>query len=272
MADVFVSYASADRDIAKALAEQIQADGRSVWWDVETAPGASFREEIAKQLNAAKSVIVIWTPASVKSQWVISEAQRAAAQNKLIPVRTPDVDVHSIPQPFDVLHTPIVSDNVIAAIKVRPRSMSWLSTRYFIGMVLRLSIVVAVISGAVDASKRWNEYTADQSDHYRRGTAYECAAKLPRETVVQSLNSFGNFDAAKFGCSGGQTSFWISVMEFDQIRRGEDIRGKPWRVPFDLGATAAVGLIAFVLSTMAGVLLFGAINLTRWILGIGRTG
>jgi hypothetical protein len=76
MADIFVSYASADRDVAEALAEQLQADGLSVWWDVETAPGANFREEIAKQLNAAKTVIVVWTPESVKSQWVISEAQR----------------------------------------------------------------------------------------------------------------------------------------------------------------------------------------------------
>ena len=187
MADVFVSYASADRDVAKALAEQLQADGRSVWWDVETAPGASFREEIAKQSNAAKTVIVIWTPASVQSQWVISEAQRAAAQNKLIPVRTPDVDIHSIPQPFDTLHTPIVSENVIAAIKVRPRPRSWLSARYFIGMIVRLSIVVAVIAGAIDAVRRWNEHAVDQSDHNRRGTAYECAAKLPRETVAKSL-------------------------------------------------------------------------------------
>ena len=190
-ADVFVSYASADRDVAEALAEQLQADGRSVWWDVETAPGASFREEIAKQLNAAKTVIVIWTPASVQSQWVISEAQRAAAQNKLIPVRAPDVDIHSIPQPFDTLHTPIVSENVIAAIKVRPRSRSWLSARYFIGMIVRLSIVVAVIAGAIDAVRRWNEYAlSTRATTIDGGTAYECAAKLPRETVAKSLNSF----------------------------------------------------------------------------------
>jgi hypothetical protein len=192
----------------------------------------------------------------------------AAAQNKLIPVRTPDVDIGSIPQPFDTLHTPIVNENVVAAIKARPGPRSWLSPRYFIGMIVRLSVVVAVIAGAIDAATRWNEYSIEQTDHYRRATAYECAARLPRETVVKSLNSSGNFDAAKFGCSGGQTSFWISLMEFDEIKRGKDIRLAPWRVPFDLAMTMLAALVALILATMAGMLLFGAIILTRWVLGV----
>src|SRR5262245_55071479 len=112
MTDVFLSYARSDRDIARALAEQLQAEGRTVWWDAVATPGARFREEIARQLDDAKSVVVLWTPNSVRSQWVISEAQRALTQKKLVPVRTPDVHIHDIPQPFDTLHTPSLGHNV----------------------------------------------------------------------------------------------------------------------------------------------------------------
>lgn len=119
MADVFLSYGGADRDIAGALAEQLQAEGRTVWWDVEATPGVSFREEIARQLDDARSVIVLWTPNSMRSEWVISEAQRALSQKKLIPVRTSDVDIHEIPQPFDTLHTPLLGQNVLVALHRR---------------------------------------------------------------------------------------------------------------------------------------------------------
>ena len=53
---------------------------------------------------------MIWSPASVKSAWVISEAMRAFKQNKLIQVRTPDLPISNIPPPFDVVHCSPVGD------------------------------------------------------------------------------------------------------------------------------------------------------------------
>ena len=117
MADVFISYASADRGLAQQLADKLVAQGYSVWWDTSLVPGSSFRPAIVTELKAAKRVLVIWSPNSVKSEWVISEADRAAKASKLIGVRVPGLDIHSIPPPFDQKHTMLI-DEVAGAIKL----------------------------------------------------------------------------------------------------------------------------------------------------------
>src|SRR5262245_50697420 len=91
VADVFVSYASVDRERARALSEVLADRGLSVWWDRTIAPGRVFDEVIQEELNAAKCVVVLWSPASVKSNWVKTEAAEAAARGILVPVSVQDV-------------------------------------------------------------------------------------------------------------------------------------------------------------------------------------
>ena len=85
MAEVFVSYASADRDKAKQLADALAARGYSVWWDRTIPPGRVFDEVIQEALNAAQCVVVLWSKASVASNWVKTEAAEAANRNILVP-------------------------------------------------------------------------------------------------------------------------------------------------------------------------------------------
>lgn len=125
MADVFISYAKTARSQTEGLATYLEGEGYSVWWDAALVSGDSFRSVILRELDAAKAVIVIWTPASVQSAWVISEAERAADTGKLITLRTCDIQVQSIPMPFGVRHTELVDNRaaVLAALKrdgVRP--------------------------------------------------------------------------------------------------------------------------------------------------------
>src|SRR6266704_228185 len=87
MADVFVSYAKTDRSLASKLVAMLEAEGWKVWWDTSLAIGDDFRNEIMTELGRARAVIVIWTDASIKSDWVRSEAGRAQADRKLIPVK-----------------------------------------------------------------------------------------------------------------------------------------------------------------------------------------
>lgn len=122
MADVFISYSSTDRELAEALAADCRKKGLSVWWDTSTSAGTNFREEIISQLNAANSVFVIWTPNSIQSQWVLSEAQRALALGKLVPVRSVDLQVQQIPPPFDTIHTPILEESLSSHIQTARRS------------------------------------------------------------------------------------------------------------------------------------------------------
>ena len=77
MADVFVSYARADKALVVPLVAAIEAQGLSLWWDPEIAPGQQFDDQIEAEMNAAKAVLVVWTPTSVTSRWVRGEAREA---------------------------------------------------------------------------------------------------------------------------------------------------------------------------------------------------
>jgi TIR domain-containing protein len=105
MADIFVSYAKTDRPLALKLATMLEAEGWKVWWDTSLAIGDDFRNEIMTELGRARAVVVIWTDASIKSDWVRSEAGRAQADRKLIPVKLEHLTYKDLPPPFDVLHT-----------------------------------------------------------------------------------------------------------------------------------------------------------------------
>ena len=87
MADIFVSYARADRALVAPLVAALAGQGWSVWWDPEITPGQEFDSQISDALDAAKAVVVVWTPTSVGSRWVRGEARDAADRGVLIPVR-----------------------------------------------------------------------------------------------------------------------------------------------------------------------------------------
>jgi len=87
MADVFVSYARADMARVRPLVVALQAEGWSVWWDPEIAPGQEFDRLIADELASARAVVVVWTRTSVDSRWVRGEAREAADRGVLVPVR-----------------------------------------------------------------------------------------------------------------------------------------------------------------------------------------
>lgn len=86
MADVFISYSSKDRERAHVLANALLGLGLSVWWDREIITGQTFDEIIERELELAKSVVVLWSLASVDSEWVKSEAAAAAERGILLPV------------------------------------------------------------------------------------------------------------------------------------------------------------------------------------------
>jgi adenylate cyclase len=102
MADVFVSYARADKARVAPLVAAIEGKGWSVWWDPEISPGKEFDDEIDTELQAAKAVLVVWTPTSVVSRWVRGEARDAAERGILVPVR---FDQARLPIDVRAIHT-----------------------------------------------------------------------------------------------------------------------------------------------------------------------
>jgi TIR domain len=93
VADVFISYASEDRDRARSLAKVLETGGLSVWWDRKIVPGQSFDQTIERELDAAKSAVVLWSTASISSGWVKSEASAARQRGILVPAMIDDVKI-----------------------------------------------------------------------------------------------------------------------------------------------------------------------------------
>ena len=85
MADVFVSYKKEDRAIAQRVVEAIEAEGFTVWWDDDITPRESWDILIEREAEAAKALVVLWTPKSVASEWVRAEAKRGKDLSKLVP-------------------------------------------------------------------------------------------------------------------------------------------------------------------------------------------
>src|SRR6516225_8647558 len=116
MADIFISYSKADHALALKLSAFLEAEGWSVWWDKSLGAADLYRDEIMKQLAAARAVISIWTSNSIRSDWVRAEAGTAKNEGKLIPVKTPDVAYADISLPFGEMHTEnVASTDLIRA-------------------------------------------------------------------------------------------------------------------------------------------------------------
>lgn len=90
MSDIFISYASEDRDWVKPLAEALATQGWSVWWDREIPFGKAFDQVIKEALSDARCIVVVWSNNSIKSDWVIEEAQYGRERKILVPVLLDD--------------------------------------------------------------------------------------------------------------------------------------------------------------------------------------
>ena len=91
--DVFLSYAAEDRERARSIARALEACGWSVWWDRKIVAGETFDLTIERQLESAKCVVVLWSIASVASEWVKNEAASAAERQVLVPALVDDVRI-----------------------------------------------------------------------------------------------------------------------------------------------------------------------------------
>lgn len=65
------------------------------------ALGQSYPLAITNALNSAKRTIVLWSPTSAKSSWVLAEAEKSRVDNKLLPLLLEDCE---LPLPHNIIH------------------------------------------------------------------------------------------------------------------------------------------------------------------------
>ena len=83
--DIFLSYNREDAAIAQTFADAFTREGLSVWWDQTLRSGETYDQVTEAALRGAQAVVVLWSPRSVASHWVRSEATIGHRAKKLSP-------------------------------------------------------------------------------------------------------------------------------------------------------------------------------------------
>jgi hypothetical protein len=83
--EVFLSYAHEDAGVAQSISERIGREKWSVFWDRTIPVGFTWDQIVEEALDAAKCVVVLWSPAARNSEWVRIEATEGAERRILAP-------------------------------------------------------------------------------------------------------------------------------------------------------------------------------------------
>jgi formylglycine-generating enzyme required for sulfatase activity len=102
VADAFLSYKREDNEIAGRVVTALRESGISVWWDDGITPRQAWDLEIEQAISEASTVVVLWSPRSVTSDWVRTEAHYGKDRGKLVPVI---VEPCTIPIAFTLTQT-----------------------------------------------------------------------------------------------------------------------------------------------------------------------
>jgi len=171
MADVFISYSKSHIQFTRSLATELEAKGLTVWWDTDILAGESFRDRIIEELKLCKVAIIIWTRDSVRSSYVLSEAERARIAGKLIQLRTADLKPSELPPPFDTIHASLTDDyeamyralakfgllpggavalgSQLLSYEKAPHAFRWLTVRTVAAPALGVLMVIGVLTNGM---------------------------------------------------------------------------------------------------------------------------
>jgi hypothetical protein len=151
--DIFISYAREDIKVAQELARELERRGYSVWWDFRLLAGSNYRAEIAAKIGKARKVLVVWSPASIVSPFVLDEAGRALQQNKLVPLSIEDAEpplgfgqahtlaIRSLSSDFEKITAAI--EGTVTTVKAGRRRRKWIRPLF-----IAATVVLVLAAGA----------------------------------------------------------------------------------------------------------------------------
>src|SRR5215212_243764 len=93
MADIFVSYASPDRDVAFRIVAFLEEQGISCWVAPrDVGPGVDYGQAIIDGIEQSRALVLILSDQSNDSMFVKKEVERAVSKTKpVLPVRIREV-------------------------------------------------------------------------------------------------------------------------------------------------------------------------------------
>ena len=107
MAEVFISYAHGETAEAERVAAALRALGYGVWRDDQLPVHRAYSEVIEERLRTAHAVLVLWSKAAARSQWVRAEAEIGRERGALV---QGSLDGVLPPLPFNQIQCADLSD------------------------------------------------------------------------------------------------------------------------------------------------------------------
>lgn len=85
---VFVSYARADTERVAWVTENFDHKGIAYFIDRQMPTGSLWESILRQKIVDCSALLVVWTSASIQSEWVVREVTEALANNKtVVPIR-----------------------------------------------------------------------------------------------------------------------------------------------------------------------------------------
>ena len=85
------------------IADLLEGQGYSVWWDDDLPAHRAYSEVIEERLKSARAVLVVWSADATRSEWVRAEADAARIMHKLVQL---SIDGELPPMPFNQIQCP----------------------------------------------------------------------------------------------------------------------------------------------------------------------
>lgn len=196
MPDIFVSYASADRDAAFRIVGFLEGQGIHCWVAPrDVAPGVEYGHAIINAIEQCKALVLVLSDQSNDSQFVRKEVERAVSKTKVVlPVRirevTPSGSLEfyiSSAQWVDAWKTPMeqhlmplvaaikaMSSSDSAPVRSAPLHVAPAPTRSHSPLLLGIA-VIALLSAAVTGTLL---YTSRTNAPAQQQASVEPAAKV----------------------------------------------------------------------------------------------
>lgn len=93
VSDIFISYKREDRNVASEINDLCKNTGLTTFYDTQVPVGDMWDLLIERELRAARSVLVLWSPRSIGSRWVRLEARHGLSRGILCPLVVEDCEI-----------------------------------------------------------------------------------------------------------------------------------------------------------------------------------
>ncbi len=98
---VFISHSHQDNELVRDLARRLREAGLQPFVDFTELPvGADWKKTVREQIRSADAVLILVTPASLKSPWMMTELGMAEGFERIIVPVTAGLKSCDLPAPL----------------------------------------------------------------------------------------------------------------------------------------------------------------------------